>query len=261
MGFHLARKPDTDLLLACEQAYTVLQNLPDGINLILLCAHKDEILASLGNLYWLINEFFYGGRAPIAFVVTHFDTPDEQWWERNQDNIAQRTGISVQFIPHACITAVQTGRDQSKQALKQLMETYATAIAPISPRLDLSSRATASLDLSTHLGLSTLEAAALVERLSRLHHGHQEVPEKPSPLQSEAHSEDGNDDLEVLVRSFCRRSVFSQPYRSKCRRALRLLNSTMKRLVIIIFSSCFHADVPVLVTALFPSQRYTPITQ
>ena len=243
MGFHLVRKPDTDPLLACEQAYTVLQNLPDGINLILLCAHKDEILASLGNLYWLISDFFYGGHAPIAVVATHFDTPDEQWWERNQDNIAQRTGISVQSIPHVCITAVRTGRDRSKQALEELLEAYATVTTtPISPRLDLSSRATASLDLSTHLGLSTLEAAALVERLSRLHYGHQEVPEKPSPLQSEAHNEDGNDDLlEVFVRSFCCQPEFSRSHRSLCRRARRLLNSAM-RLVITMFTSWFHVD-------------------
>ncbi|KAF8548050.1 kinase-like protein [Imleria badia] len=63
MGFRLAREGDTNPLLPYKQAHTVLRNLTDGVNLILLCARKDEIFASLGGLYRLIKDFFYGGRA------------------------------------------------------------------------------------------------------------------------------------------------------------------------------------------------------
>ena len=167
MGFRPAHGGDTSHLLPYEQAHAVLRNLPDGVNLILLCARKDQILPSLGSFYWLINDFFYGGRAPIAFAVTHPDAPDERWWERNQVVIAQRTGIPVQSIPHVCVTTLQTGCDQSKKALKELLQTFATAITPIPPRLDLSSHATACVNLVTHCGLSRPEARALVEKFSR----------------------------------------------------------------------------------------------
>ena len=166
-GFRPAHGGDTSHLLPYEQAHAVLRNLPDGVNLILLCARKDGISPSLGRLYWLINDFFYGGRAPIVFVVTHFDTPDEQWWERNQDTITERTGIPVQSIPHARVTMVQTDRDQSKQALEALLRTYAAAIAPISARLDLSSHTTTSLDLTTRFRLSSPEVTALVETFGK----------------------------------------------------------------------------------------------
>ena len=167
MGFGFAHGGEVSPLSPYEQAHAVLRNLPDGVNLILLCASKGGIFASLGSLYWLINDFFFGGRAPIAFVVIHLDAFDERWLERNQDSITEITGIPVQSIPHACVTTVQEGRDQSKQALKALFRTYATATPPISPRLDLSSHTTASLDLTTHCKLSLSEATALVEEFGR----------------------------------------------------------------------------------------------
>lgn len=119
----------------------------------------------------MINDFFYGGRAPIAFVITHFDTPDERWWERNQYIIAQNTGIPVQSIPYACITTTQTqtGSDQSQRALRTLLQPYDTALPPFSLRLDLLSRTTACLDLAAHCGLSHHEATALVEAFSAPH--------------------------------------------------------------------------------------------
>jgi hypothetical protein len=56
-------------LLPYEQAHTVLR-----VHLLLLCARKDEI-TSLGSLYRLINDFFFGGQAPIAIVGTHCYRP------------------------------------------------------------------------------------------------------------------------------------------------------------------------------------------
>jgi len=162
MGFGLAEGA-TDRLLPYKQAHTVLRNLADGVNTILLCVRKDGIFASLGSLYRLINDAFYGGRAPIAFVVTHFDTPDEGWWERNHDTITQKTDIPVHSIPHACITTVQTGRDQSKLGLETLLENYATTLAPI---FLPSSVTTASL-VSARCGLSSQEAAVLAKNLSK----------------------------------------------------------------------------------------------
>ena len=169
MGFHLARGGHTNPLLPCDQAHAVLRNLTDGINLILLCARKGGGFASLGGLYRLINDFFYGGHAPIAIVVTQCDTPDIGWWERNQNAIAQKTSIPVHSIPHACITAIhwQTGYHDSKQTLKALLKNYATAVPPITLRLDLSSYTTASLRLANHCGLSIPEATSLVEQFGR----------------------------------------------------------------------------------------------
>ena len=165
-GFRLPRGGDLNHLSPYEQAHAVLRNLPDGIHLILLCAHKDEISSSLGSLYWLINDFFFGGRAPVAFVVTHFDALDKRWWERNQRFIATRTGIPIPSIPRACTTTVRTGCDQSRETLRVLLGNCANTITPIPLRLNLSSHEAASLDIATHCGLSNRDATALVEKFS-----------------------------------------------------------------------------------------------
>lgn len=170
MGFRLADGGDTSPLSPYEQAFTVLRNLPCGVNLILLCAHKDRI-SSLSGLYWLINDFFYGGRAPIAFVVTHSDAPDEQWWDRNQYTIAQKfqnIGIPIQHIPYTFSTTVVTCRDRSKQALKELLETYAATVVPVPLRLNISPDVAASLSvgIADHCGLSDSDAATLMKGFS-----------------------------------------------------------------------------------------------
>ena len=160
-GFRLAYVGDSSHLLPYEQAHALLRNIADGVNLILLCARKDEISASLGSLYRLINDFLCDGRIRIALVITHLDTPDEQWWERNKCTISQRTNIPVQSIPHVCVTAGQTDCDQSKQALKELLQTHAAGITLNS------SRATPSVNLTTHCGLSPPEATALSEEFNK----------------------------------------------------------------------------------------------
>ena len=175
-GFRLPHKGDINPLSPYEQAHAVLRDLPDGVHLILLCARKDEISPemspSLGSLYWLINNFFYGSRAPVAFVVTHFDTPDTRWWEHNQRFIAATTGIPIQSIPRVCSTTIQTGCDQSKESLRTLLVT--STLTPIPLRLDLSSQKAASLDIATHCGLSNRDAMALVVELGRRRHVHRE---------------------------------------------------------------------------------------
>ena len=172
-GVRLPRKGD---ISPYEQAYTVLRDLPDGVHLILLCARKDEISPemspSLGRLYWLINNFFYGGRAPVAFVVTHFDTPDKRWWEHNQRFIAAATGIPIQSIPRICSTTIQTGCDQSRETLKTLLAT--STLTPIPLCLDISSQKAASLDIAAHCRLNNRDAMALAVKLSRPRHVHQE---------------------------------------------------------------------------------------
>ncbi|KAF8547380.1 hypothetical protein OG21DRAFT_925092 [Imleria badia] len=165
MGFSLARGRDISPLL---QAHAVLRNLTDGVNLILLCAPEDGISTSLGSLYRLINDFFYHGRAQIAIVVTQIDTPNtlEGWWVRNQDVITQRTGLPVQSIPHACVTTIQTGCVQSKQALRALLENHATTVPPVTLRLDISSTTPQAL-LASHCELNAPEATALLEQSGR----------------------------------------------------------------------------------------------
>ena len=164
-GFRLPRGGDIDPLLPYEQAHAVLRSLSDGVHLILLCARKDELNRSLGGLYWLINHFFFGGRAPIALVVTHFDDPVQNWWERNQRFIANKTSIPVQSIPHEFTTTVRA--DQSRRTLMLLLEKCATSVTPTPLRLNISSHAASSLDIATRCGLSNSDATALVDEFSR----------------------------------------------------------------------------------------------
>lgn len=171
MGFNQAEAKDVNSLAPYEQAHALLQNLQEGVDLILLCARKDGINASLRNLYWLLDSFFFRGRAQIALVLTHFDTPDAEWWDRNRQIIAQRCNIPVLFLPHACITTVQNGSpqfgsiyDQSRQALITLLQEHAATPAPL--RLDLSSEvasAEAAESLRNHCQLNILDATMLVE--------------------------------------------------------------------------------------------------
>ena len=168
MGF------DEESLLPYEQAYSVLRHLRNGVDLILLCARRNGFGASIRNLYWLLDSFFFGGQAQIALVLTHFDTPDKEWWDRNRNVIAQRCNIPAQYLPHVCITTVQDGPpqsdfiyDQSKQALKALLQEYATTPTPL--HLDLSSniaRAAAVENLENHCRLSILDAQTLVKTFS-----------------------------------------------------------------------------------------------
>ena len=167
MGFRLPRGGDISHLSPYEQAHAVLRNSPDGVHLILLCARKDEISSSLGSLYWLINDFFFGGRAPVAFVVTHFDTPDERWWERNRRFILTRTGIPIQSIPLACISTAQNSCDQSRQTLRALLENCARTTTPIPPRLNFSSHEAAALNIAAHCGLSNRDATTLMDQFSK----------------------------------------------------------------------------------------------
>lgn len=170
MGFNQAEAKDINPLSPYEQAYALLQNLQDGVDLILLSARKDGINASLRSLYWLLDSFLFRGRAQIALILTHFDTPDKEWWDRNRHVIAQRCDIPVQFLPHACITTTHNGSpesdpicDQSRQALRTLLEEYATT--PTSPSLDLSSdvaSAAAVESLQKHCQLNMLHATILV---------------------------------------------------------------------------------------------------
>ena len=163
-GFSLPRGGEIGHLSPYEQAHAVLRNLPDGVHLILLCARKDEISPSLGSLYWLINNFFFGGRAPVAFVVTHFDTFDKRWWDRNQRSIVTKTRIPIQSMAYITTTTARTGCDRSRQTLRGLLS---NAITSIPLCLTFSSHEAASLDIATHCKLNISDATALVERFSK----------------------------------------------------------------------------------------------
>ncbi|KAF8124532.1 hypothetical protein EV363DRAFT_1177958, partial [Boletus edulis] len=165
-GFGLPRGGAISHLSPYEQAHTVLRDLPGGVHLILLCAGKDEITPSLRNLYWLINDFFFGGQAPLAFVVTHVDAADKKWWEQHERNIAKITGIPVQSMPHVCTTA-PTLCDQSGKRLRRFLENYATTGNPIPLNLNLSSHEGASRAIATNCGLTDSDAAALVAKFSK----------------------------------------------------------------------------------------------
>ena len=172
MGFNQAEAKDTNPLSPYEQAHAVLRNLHDGVDLILLCARKDGISPSLRNLYWLLDSFFFGGRAQIALVLTHFDTSDDQWWDRNRQTIADKCDIPVQFLPYVCVTTVQNGSsqsdslyNQSKQILRALLQEHATPPTPTPLRPDLlSDIAAAAESLNVHCQLSVPDANTLVEK-------------------------------------------------------------------------------------------------
>ena len=162
-GFRLPRGGEISPLSPYEQAHAVLRNLPDGVHIILLCTRKDEMNRSLSGLYWLINHVFFGGRAPIALVVTHFDNPEPKWSERDQRVIARKTDIPILSIPHECTTTVLAGCDQSRQTLRSLLEKCAVSATPTPLRLNLP----ASHDIATHCVLGNSDATALVDKFSR----------------------------------------------------------------------------------------------
>ena len=169
MGF----SAEMDSLSPYEQAYSVLRNLGDGVDLILLCARHDRINASLRSLYWLLDSFFFCGRAKIALVITKLDEIDDGWWDRNKDNIAHSCNIPVHSLPHACITTIQnipigfdSNRDQSKHALEALLENHVTTRTSLD-HLHLSTDAAyeaAVKSLKAHCPLSRRDATTLVER-------------------------------------------------------------------------------------------------
>ena len=168
-GFNQVKAKDVDPLSPYEQAHALLQNLQDGVDLILLCARKDGLDASLGNLYWLLDNFFFGGRARIALVFTHFDMPDEDWWDHNVDVITERCSIPARSLPHACITAIQVSQsgytyELSKHTLRALLQEHATSSTKLP---DLSSGTTVedvAESLRSHCQLNLLDAKTLVER-------------------------------------------------------------------------------------------------
>ena len=171
MGFNQAEAKDINPLSPYEQAHTLLRNLQDGVDLVLLCARKDGINDSLRKLYWLMKSFFFGDHVKIALVLTHFDSPDDQWWDRNKNVIAQKCNIPAKKIPpYVCITTVQNGSsqsdplyDQSKQALNALLQKHATTPTPLRP--DLSSDiASAAKSLTVHCQLSISDATIVVEK-------------------------------------------------------------------------------------------------
>ena len=75
---------------------------------------------------------------------------------------------------------------------------------------------------------------------------HQAEPVKSSLPESEGGNEDGDDLLEVSVRSFCTQGGFSLWYRPTCGRARLFTNLTttrlVTRLVIVAFLSYFRID-------------------
>ena len=169
-GFCLPRGGAINPRLPYEQAHVLLRDLPNGVNLILLCASKDEIRSNnpwLRNLYWLINDFFFDGCAPVALVVTHFDALDnlKKWWEDNQRTICSKTTIPVTSIPRVCTTTARSGSDESGLALRSLLEKCATSALPIPLHDHLPSHGAACL--VDKCGLTSSDAAELVDKFSR----------------------------------------------------------------------------------------------
>ena len=169
-GFCLPRGGTINPLSSYEQAHAVLRNLAEGAHVIVLCSRKDGINPWLRSLYWFINNFLFAGRAPVAFVVTHFDTPDtskKSWWDRNQHAFVSNTNIPIQSIPHVHSTTVQTGCEQSRQDLRSFLEECAATATPVPLRLHLPSHEAASAAISDNCDLTKSDAAALVDKFNK----------------------------------------------------------------------------------------------
>ena len=172
MGFNPPEVKGINPLSPYEQAYSVLRE--GGVDLILLCSRKDRMSASLRNLYWLLETFFFCQKAKVALVLTYFDASDDEWWDKNMNSITQKCTIPAQSIPHACIT---TTRDEStcmynksKEAMKELLQKHGTTQHPTPLHLDLSSdstRAEAVEHLKIHCQLSRSDATTLVKEFSK----------------------------------------------------------------------------------------------
>ncbi|KAF9244992.1 P-loop containing nucleoside triphosphate hydrolase protein [Melanogaster broomeanus] len=156
-GFNQLQSHNVDHISPYEQAHGVLRSFED-VDLILLCARKDGINASLRRIYSLVNNVFvFDGRARIALVVTHCDGAAE-------DGVQDLACVQ-------CITALQDESPQpnsrfikSKQALEALLRTCGPPNPPfsLSPNF-LSDRAEVMRNLASNCLLGISEAETLVQ--------------------------------------------------------------------------------------------------
>ena len=105
MGLNEPQLGAEHYLSAIEKAYRLITALNNagGIHLLVFCVRGGRITATTQHNYRLFYEFLCCRLVPVTLVVTNleFETPMEQWWERNSHEF---TKFGINVIDHACVT-------------------------------------------------------------------------------------------------------------------------------------------------------------
>jgi hypothetical protein len=105
---------------AIKGLYTLIQQLEDGVNLLVCVMRAPRIPYALQQNYEMFFEILCSRRVPIVIVITGLEEREdmEEWWDENKDTFE---GRKMQFDGHACITATK-GRRLTDGAYSYEME-------------------------------------------------------------------------------------------------------------------------------------------
>jgi GTP-binding protein EngB required for normal cell division len=91
---------------AIKGLYTLIQQLEDGVNLLVYVMRAPRIPYALQQNYEVFFEILCNRRVPIVIVITGLEEREdmEEWWDDNKDTFERRKML---FNGHACITATK----------------------------------------------------------------------------------------------------------------------------------------------------------
>ncbi|KAI6032789.1 P-loop containing nucleoside triphosphate hydrolase protein [Pisolithus orientalis] len=101
-----------------------------GVDLLLFCMRGGRLNEAQLNNYRLFQEYLCEKKVPVAIVVTHLEQEAnmEQWWADNEEDLRN---FKIDFIGHACVTAINKNThlfedklDESRQTVLRLLRTH-----------------------------------------------------------------------------------------------------------------------------------------
>lgn len=103
-------KPD----VAVGNLMKLINNLKDGVHLLIMCMRKGRINNAISNNYQLFYDGIFRRQVPILLVVTHceLDDPIDLWKIKNQSLLA--TQFQMQFTDIVCVTTLNKGKHAQK---------------------------------------------------------------------------------------------------------------------------------------------------
>jgi tRNA U34 5-carboxymethylaminomethyl modifying GTPase MnmE/TrmE len=91
---------------AIKGLYSLIQQLEDGINLLVCVMRAPRVPHSVQQNYQMFYEVLCNRQVPIVIIITGLEEKDdmEQWWD---DNKVIFEGRKMAFNGHACVTATK----------------------------------------------------------------------------------------------------------------------------------------------------------
>ncbi|KAI6157417.1 P-loop containing nucleoside triphosphate hydrolase protein [Pisolithus tinctorius] len=88
-------------------------NRAGGVDLLLFCIHGGRLNDTHLSNYRLFQEYLCEKKVPVAAVVTHLEgQPNmDEWWTENEPDIRE---LGIDFVGHACVTAIDKDNDLFK---------------------------------------------------------------------------------------------------------------------------------------------------